>query len=195
MSASGLPRRRTLSGGASAVLGLIAVASMGAENPDATAAKTEVRGAITAVMDGGTFKPLVRVGSRPRTALLSRTNVSAIHRRLASELDAHMTGKALMRWRNVLDLAIDRDSDGEHVLVTEGGVDDIAFESVKVDGDKAHAVGRAHTWVKWIIVQDIEGPRSGRPSGWEEFEADLVKQDGRWQVETLDLHPVPGGQT
>jgi hypothetical protein len=97
---------------------------------------------------------------------------------------------ALTQWLGVLDTAIDRGSDGEHVIVTAGGVDKIEFSSLSVDGDSATASGRAHTWVTWKINKtDVPGPRTGRPTGWDLFKVTLLKVDGQWLVSQLDLEP------
>jgi hypothetical protein len=109
-------------------------------------------------------------------------------------MKSHFTGEALAQWMGVLDTAIDRDSDGEHVIVTAGGVDKIEFDSISIDETTAKASGRAHTWVSWKINKaDVPGPKTGHPNGWDLFEVTLSKVDGKWLVSYLDLQPQSPG--
>jgi hypothetical protein len=170
---------------------LAGFAFIGADTRDVAEPEIQavVRGAINDAMDAGTYKAPGWSSGRLDTAAITAT-----HERLDRQLRVNMTGRALASWLQALSSAIDRDSDGEHVIVTAGGVDDIQYDAVQVDGDTAAATGRAHTWVTWVIHKSgVPGPQSARPSGWDRFSAGLVRIDGKWYVETLGLGPEAGG--
>ena len=159
------------------------------QDPEAPQVQDAVRGAVNDAMDAGTFKDPNWTSGR-----LDAATVAAMHRTLDRRLQEHMTGPALAAWQRVLHEAIDRDSDGEHVIVTAGGAEQFEFEVVEMSGDSATAAGRARVWVTWVIHKDgIQGPRAGRPAGWDDFSATLVRLDGRWYVEQLRLQPEEGG--
>jgi len=172
------------------VLLAMGLASLGAQNPEAPAIKTVVRAAITDIRDAGTYKAPGWTHGR-----LDNANVQATHDRLHENMKSHFTGKALARWMGLLDTAIDRDSDGEHVIVTAGGVDKIEFSNVTVTGNSAVATGRAHTWITWMIIQPdaVEQHTTGHPTTWDLFDAHLVLADGAWLVSDLELEPQGGG--
>ena len=166
----------------------IAASATGPGDPEAPRIEAAVRDAINDVLDAGTFKTPGWRGGR-----LDAATVEAIHRELDRRLEAHMTGPALAAWRGALHAAIDRDSDGEHVVVTAGGADEVEFETVETDGDSAGATGRAHVWVTWTILGGDAARQPGaRPGQWDAFSATLVRKDGRWFVETLRLEPEAG---
>jgi hypothetical protein len=171
--------------GTFAVLLAIGLASLGAQNPADPAIKTTVRAAIADVRDAATYKTPNWSNGR-----LDAANVRATHDRLAKSMNAHFTEAGQAHWKQILDVAIDRDSDGDHVVVTAGGVDQIQFDTVSVTGDHASVSGRAHTWVTWRIIKpDFKGARTGHPTGWEAFDATLVQVDGKWLVDQLNLAP------
>jgi hypothetical protein len=172
-----------------AVLITVGLASLGAQNPAAPAIKTTVRSAIADIRDAATYKTPDWSNGH-----LDSANVKETHDRLHGSMKAHFTDGALAQWMGVLDAAIDRDSDGEHVIVTAGGVDKIEFSTLSVIGDSATATGRAHTWITWKIIKpDVPGPRTGRPTTWDLFRARLVNVNGTWLVSELDLEPQGGG--
>lgn len=183
---------RPLSGAGLAVCLAVAALSLGAEakHPEAGVIQAVVRGAITDAMDAGTYK-----SPDWKTGPLDGSVVAGMHQVLDRRLGDHMTGRALAEWRRALHEAIDRDSDGEHVIVTAGGVDQIEFETVDVvDESAATATGRAHVWATWVIHKaDVGGPHTGRPNGWDHFAAALLKVDGEWLVDDLLLQPEAGG--
>jgi len=167
----------------------IAASTAGPGDPEARRVADVVRSAIDDVLDAGTFKVPGWTGGRLDAAI-----VRAMHVALERRLEEHMTGPALAAWQGALHEAIDRDSDGEHVVVTAGGTDRIEFETVETDGQAARAAGRVHVWVTWVILgRDAQGPRSGRPAHWDTFAATLGRTGGRWFVETLRLEPEAGG--
>ncbi len=183
-------RARPISAGLIAVALIAALAGLGAkpEDPEAPRVQEAVRGAINDAMDAGTFKVPEWTSGR-----LDAVTVQAMHVTLDRRLEEHMTGRALAAWQAALHESIDRDSDGEHVVVTAGGADKIEFEAVGVDGDSASATGRVHVWVTWVILKaDVQGPHRARPAQWDTFSASLVRSDGRWYVETLRLEPETG---
>ena len=174
---------------AGAVLLGIALTTLGAQNPAAPTIKTTVRSAIADIRDAATYKTPGWTSGH-----LDAADVKATHERLQRSMKAHFTSDALLRWGSVLSNAIDRDSDGEHVVVTAGGVDQIEFSTLSVTGESATASGRAHTWVTWKIIKpNVPGPSTGHPTGWDLFEARLVDVDGTWLVSDLDLQPQGGG--
>jgi len=178
---------RPISGGLIAAALIGALVGLGAkpEDPEALRIQDAVRGAINDAMDAGTFKTPEWTSGR-----LDAVTVRAMHVTLDRRLGEHMTGRALADWQRALHEAIDRDSDGEHVVVTAGGADKIEFETVDVDGDSARATGRVHVWVTWVILKaDVPGPHRGGPAQWDAFSASLVRSDGRWYVETIRLGP------
>jgi hypothetical protein len=136
-------------------------------------------------MDAGTSKaPSWDSGA------LDASTVQAMHANLDRRLKEHMTGRALAAWQQSLHAAIDRDSDGEHLVVTAGGTDRIEFGEIAVVGDRAKAGGRAHVWVDWVIHKPgVTGPQSGHPVEWNGFTATLTRIDGNWYVDELTLKP------
>jgi len=179
------PRRISI--GLLGVLVLLAPVILGATTTDPASPQIQaaVRGAITDAVDAGTYKDTACT-SGP----LAQSVVQQMHATLASRLAQHMTGRALAHWRTALDIAINRDSDGQHVIVTAGGTDQIEFSDVTVSKNTATAVGRAHTWVTWVIHDPrVPGPHSARPSGWSAFSAALVLINGTWYVEQMSLVP------
>ncbi len=187
MAALSGPRRAV---GASVLLALAtAVLSLGAQNPTDPKVEDAVVKAVGDIRDAATYKAPWAAGQLPDAAR------QAMHSTLANQMSKHLAGAALIQWTAVLDAAIDRDSDGQHVIVTAGGVDGSDFDPVKVDGTHATASGRVHTWVTWVIHDDqqVEGPHAGRPSGWDVFEATLEQIDGAWYVTDLTLQPQFGG--
>lgn len=175
--------------GAVSVLLAIGLASLGAQNPAAPAIKATVKAAIVDIRDAATYKAPGWTSGR-----LDSANVRKTHDRLHASMKSHLTGEALAQWMGVLDTAIDRDSDGEHVIVTAGGVDKIEFDTLSVVGDTATATGRAHTWVTWKINKpDVPGPKTGRPTGWDLFHVRLANVDGKWLVSQLELEPQSPG--
>ena len=156
---------------------------------EGAAIRDTVRGAITDAMDAGTYKSTTWT-SGP----LDGATIRAMHSTLDSRLREHMTGRALATWKRALDDAIDRDSDGHHVVATAGGVDQIQLGGIGIDGDQARAEGRARIWVDWVIHgADVAGPHDGHPAGWDRFTAMLDRVNGRWYVEELSLEPEAGG--
>lgn len=183
--------RRPISGGLLALALVAGAAGLAAQpdNPELGRVQETVRGAISDAMDAGTFKKSGWTSGR-----LDAATVAEMHATLNRRLGEHMTGAALAAWQRALHESIDRDSDGEHVIVLAGGADEIEFETVEVDGESATATGRAHVWVAWVINKtDVDGPRSARPAQWDSFSATLAQIDGTWYVDTLGLNPEAGG--
>jgi hypothetical protein len=175
-------------------VGLIVVASfaalisIGAQSPTDPSIKKAVVGAVADIRDAATYKTPWTAGSLPAAAR------QAMHTTLATRMSQNMAGKALVHWKGILDAAIDRDSDGAHVIVTAGGVDKSEFDPIVIDGTHATASGRMHTWVTWVIHdQSVPGPHAGRPNGWDVFEASLDEVGGQWYVTDLTLQPEFGG--
>jgi hypothetical protein len=101
-----------------------------------------------------------------------------------------MTGRALAAWRQRIQEAIDRDSDGDHVVVTAGGTDTIESGEIEVHGDHATAGGRARVWVNWVVHKPgVKGSQSGNPVEWDGFTATLTRIDDNWYVDDLTLKP------
>jgi len=153
----------TASAGRSIFAGLIGLvllagcASLGANAWDLEAPRVQeaVRGAVNDAMDAGTFKD-----PNWKTGRLDPATVAAMHTTLDRRLQEHMTGPALAAWQRALHEAIDRDSDGEHVVVTAVGAEQFEFEAVEVSGDAATAAGRARVWVTWVIHKEgVQGER------------------------------------
>jgi hypothetical protein len=173
------------------ILVLSALAIMGAKqvDPETPRVQEAVQGALNDVMDAGTYKT-----PEWATGPLNAATVMAMHTTLNKRLKEHLTGPALAAWQRSLHTAIDRDSDGEHVIVTAGGADRFDFEKVDVDGDSASALGRAEVWATWEIHKaNVPGAQTGRPTEWDMFSASLVQIDGIWYVESLELNPETGG--
>ena len=180
---------RPVSAGLVVLAVVSAVLLMGSANPEGPRIQEVVRGAIDDAMDAGTYK-----APGWTTGRLDEATLAAMHATLDRRLKEHMTGRALAGWQRDLHAAIDRDSDGEHVIVTAGGVDQIEFESVTLDGDSARANGRAHLWATWVIHKaGVPGPQSGHPEEWDDFAATLVRVNDAWFVDSLTLDPEGGG--
>jgi hypothetical protein len=114
-----------------------------------------------------------------------------MHARLDNELRAAFAGEARQRWGQSLHEAIDRDSDGQHVVVTAGGVSAFTVETEQILGDSAELTGRATSWITWIILDPgYPGPRAGHPSDEIAFQARLTRMDGQWQVVELSLERI-----
>jgi hypothetical protein len=156
-----------------------------ADRAETPRVQESVRAAIDDAMDAGTYK----APSWDKGALDAST-VQAMHANLDRRLKEHMTGRALAAWQQSLHEAIDRDSDGEHLVVTAGGTDRIEFGEIAVVGDRANAGGRAHVWVDWVIHKPgVTGQQSGHPVEWDGFRATLTRIDGNWYVDELTLKP------
>ena len=179
--------------GALFVVGMLAIGVLVAAGPlaqqDSARIKAVVRASIEDVFDAATFKEPDWRGGR-----LNNQAEAAMHVTLDARLSSHMTGDALAHWGGSLHEAIDRDSDGEHVVVTAGGVDKIEFEESWTEDGVTQTSGRVHHWITYIILdKSVQGPQAGRPEQWSRFSASVVSRDGSWLVETLNLQPEQPG--
>jgi hypothetical protein len=158
------------------------------DDPETPHVQSAVRAAINDAMDAGTYKGVGTTGP------VGPAVVKATHANLDRRLKEHMTGKAKAAWQHALSEAIDRDSDGEHLIVTAGGVDRFETSTVEVKGDSATISGRAHVWVTWVIHKaEVKGPHTGHPVEWDAFSATLTRIDGKWYVDGLVLKPEGNG--
>ena len=170
------------------VAGGLLASVMGASSPGAAAEpqiQAAVRGALNDIMDAGTFK-VAGWSNGP----LDQASVSNMHAILHDRLGHFLTGAALDSYRATLDETIDRESDGNHVVVTAGGADQFEWSEILVDGDHASVAAHARTWITWVIKKaDVPGPRSGHPIEWDRVIADLELVDGTWLVNHLEFQP------
>jgi len=141
-----------------------------------------VREAIADVFGAGTYHL-----DEVRSNLPDAAAVAEAHADVASRLSAHMTGPALVRWQVALDEAVDAQSDGQHLIAVEGGVDQIRFESATQDRSSWLMTGFAHTWSQWFNPAQQQ---TGEPDGWSRFEVTVVETPDGWRVSELELTPV-----
>lgn len=154
------------------------------------AEKALVRDAIGDLYSAGTYSEAAVASGRAKGRMAS-TDVAEAHGSAHASLESHMTGPALKRWKQVIDEAIDAESDFDHLIAVAGGVDQIRFDAPSQDGDIHIWTGLAHTWSKWISPKAEPGKRgSGQPEGWQRFEARVVQTADGWRVSELMIYPV-----
>ena len=164
-------------------LALVGFVTSTAADPTTSDIEGAVRHAIEDTLDAATFKS----GWQGQTAL-DQGSVVAMHSVLDGRLRSHLSGNALASWGAKLHAAIDRESDGQHVIVVAGGVDQIQFSKVDVSGGTAVATGRSLDWIRWV-----QGSDQASPKAWDTFSARLVLTNGHWLVDDLIVHPEQSG--
>lgn len=101
-----------------------------------------------------------------------------------------MTGSALSKYRVSLHAAIDREADGQHLIVVSGGTTTVQIANLDVTGTTASVSGRSLSWIVWV---DPVSGASARPEAWDTFTATLGLTDGVWLVSDLSLTPENSG--
>ena len=169
------------------LLGALACTVLGASNSNPAVPQIEasLRLAIEDTLDGAAFKtPGWTSGP------LDDASVVAIHATLVGRLRSHMTGGALRSWSAALDAAIDRERDGQHVVITSGGVAELEIEQLDVSGDRATVSARSLDWIRSTTL----GSRFvASPAAWDGVSATLLRVDGSWLVSELSLQPERSG--
>lgn len=127
---------RAISGGAFGVLAIAVSALLigSVAKPDPApeqAVQAVVKQALNDIYDAATFKfPDWKRGP------LDPSRVAEMHRGLDERLSKSMTGRAYLSYATTLHQTIDTSSSGENVVVTAGGVDQVDFHSVILDGNR-----------------------------------------------------------
>lgn len=166
-----------------------AVASLvlGASNSDPAAAqiKVSLQSAIEDTLDGAAFKAAGWTGGP-----LDNGSVATMHATLEVRLRSHMTGDALLSWSEALHAATDRERDGQHVVVTAGGVTQLEIGRLDVSGDRAIVSGRS---LDSIRSTTLGSTVVSSPTAWDRVSATLLRVDGSWLVSELSLQPEQSG--
>ena len=166
-----------------------AVASLvlGASNADPAPEqiKASLQSAIEDTLDGAAFKT-----AGWTAGALDDASVVAMHATLDARLRSHMTGAALQSWSAALHAAIERERDGQHVVVTSGGVTQLEIGRLDVSGDRAIVSGRS---LDSIRSTTLGSTVVSTPTAWDRVSATLLRVDGSWLVSELSLQPEQSG--
>jgi hypothetical protein len=142
-----------------------------------------VAGGLNAMLRG-----TVAGATGARAADVTSGQLEQQSRALPQTLGAHFTGDLLARYTTTLQAAL-TDQEASGLRDVDGGVTQVLFTSLNVNGAEASGTARGLAWLKGDAVS---GGNQTAPQGWWDYAFHLVETGSGWRIDQLSFVPEPG---
>lgn len=172
---------------AAALVAAVHVGGVGASapvTPDPNAPIREtVAGGLNAMLRG-----TVAGVSGARAADVTSGELEQQSRALPQTLGAYFTGGLLAHYTAALQAALTA-QEANGLRDVDGGVTQVVFTSLNVNGPDASGTARGLAWLKGDAVS---GGNQTAPAGWWDYTFHLVETGAGWRIDQLSFVPEPG---